>query len=54
MRHEQHVGDDYFLTSGDKIRYFFEPDAFTAEGKLNRPKELAVNKVRFIEFSKEI
>lgn len=21
---DQHVGDDYFLTSGDKVRFFFE------------------------------
>jgi hypothetical protein len=24
---DSHVGDDYFLDSGDKIRYFFEQDA---------------------------
>ncbi|KAI0727989.1 phytanoyl-CoA dioxygenase [Fomitopsis betulina] len=41
---DNHVGDDYFLTSGDKIRYFLEEDAVT-DGKLNRPKERAVNKV---------
>ncbi|EPS27069.1 Phytanoyl-CoA dioxygenase domain-containing protein 1 [Penicillium oxalicum] len=47
-----HVGDDYFLNSGDKIRYFFEPDAFTSEpdpltGRpaLVKPKHLAVNKI---------
>ncbi|KAL2852214.1 hypothetical protein BJX68DRAFT_235080 [Aspergillus pseudodeflectus] len=45
-----HVGDDYFLTSGDKVRFFFEPDAITTDpssGKatLARSKETAVNKI---------
>ncbi|GAA5908554.1 uncharacterized protein JCM6883_005584 [Sporobolomyces salmoneus] len=41
----KHVGDEYFLESGDKIRYFFEPAAFDEGGKLNRDKEKAVNKI---------
>ncbi|KAF7315407.1 Phytanoyl-CoA dioxygenase [Mycena indigotica] len=41
---EDHVGDDYFLNSGDKIRYFLEADA-VVDHKLTRPKELAVNKI---------
>ncbi|EGO00249.1 hypothetical protein SERLA73DRAFT_135992, partial [Serpula lacrymans var. lacrymans S7.3] len=40
-----HVGDDYFLNSGDKIRYFLEEDAVDKDGKLTRDKTKAVNKL---------
>lgn len=42
---KDHVGDDYFLTSGDKIRYFLEEDAVDDHGKLKREKAKAVNKI---------
>ena len=44
--HEQsHLRDDYFLGSGDKIRFFFEEDAFAADGKLKQSKERSINKI---------
>ena len=42
---KDHVGDDYFLTSGDKIRYFLEEDATDGQGNLTREKQKAVNKI---------
>jgi hypothetical protein len=42
---KDHVGDDYFLSSGDKIRFFLEDDAFDAAGALTKPKHRAVNKI---------
>ncbi|MEJ7597893.1 MAG: phytanoyl-CoA dioxygenase family protein [Kofleriaceae bacterium] len=37
--------DDHFLGSGDQIRMFFEEDAFDEAGVLQRPRELAINKL---------
>lgn len=42
---DAHVSDNYFLSSGDKIRYFFEEDAFSPSGVLIKPKHRAINKI---------
>jgi phytanoyl-CoA hydroxylase len=44
--HEQsRTSDDYFLTSGDKIHFFFEEHAFSSDGTLKQPKEQSINKI---------
>lgn len=58
---QSHLRDDYFLGSGDKIRFFFEEDAFLPDGTLKQSKESSINKIGhalheldpvFAEFSK--
>jgi phytanoyl-CoA hydroxylase len=42
---QNHLRDDYFLESGDKIRFFFEEDAFLPDGRLKQSKERSINKI---------
>jgi phytanoyl-CoA hydroxylase len=39
------LNDDYFIDSGDKIRYFLEDDAFDENGELRQEKERCLNKM---------
>jgi len=40
-----HASDEYFLTSGEAIRCFFEKDAFDGKGQLRADAHLCLNKL---------
>src|SRR6476661_624330 len=44
-REQTRTSDDYFLESGDKIRFFFEENAFNPDGTLRQSKEQSINKI---------
>jgi phytanoyl-CoA hydroxylase len=44
-REQNRLSDDYFLESGDKIRFFIEEDAFLPDGSLKHTKEYSINKI---------
>ncbi len=44
-KEQTRTSDDYFLESGDKIRFFFEADAFDTQGHLRQSKERSINKI---------
>lgn len=42
---QSHAQDAYFRESGDKIRFFFEKEAFDEKGRLVKDKQASLNKV---------
>ncbi|HZE67989.1 MAG TPA: phytanoyl-CoA dioxygenase family protein [Pyrinomonadaceae bacterium] len=44
-KEQNRLRDEYFLTSGDKIRFFFEEGAFLPDGTLKQPKDQSINKI---------
>ena len=42
---QTHAQDDWFLTSADVVRPFFEDGAFDRDGRLVVPMDLALNKL---------
>ena len=42
---DEHQADDYFIESGDKIRFFLEDGAFNEAGELRQAKADSLNKM---------
>jgi phytanoyl-CoA hydroxylase len=48
-KNQSKTTDEYFLSSGGEVRFFFEEEAFDPEGNLRQPKELSINKIGHAE-----
>jgi phytanoyl-CoA hydroxylase len=44
-REQNRIADEYFLASADNISFFFEENAFNADGTLKQNKEQSINKI---------
>jgi phytanoyl-CoA hydroxylase len=44
-KEQTRTSDDYFLSSGDRIHFFFEENAFKPDGSLRQDKALSINKI---------
>lgn len=42
---QNRIADEYFMTSGDQIRFFFEENAFLPDGTMKQSKERSINKI---------
>jgi len=52
-REQTRTSDEYFLGSGDDVRFFFEEEAFLADGTLRKDKALSINKIGHALHTKE-
>ena len=44
-KEQERASDEYFLASGDKVRFFFEEEAFDDNGELRQAKHESINKI---------